>query len=263
MKAISLDATKAFQHPENKLRFVESHSSSSSLGLRPSREDTPPVDIKAVNIRLSLREREKPYDPHKGFVFGSAFPDEHVDILLNHEAGIRGVSRTHFAINFNWSDKSLYIQNMSRLGTILETGVSETCLYGDEKRPISSGNLIRAGYIVIQVVFPQRKSDDTYLRHLKHYRQEVIAATPRLEAIVRSDSTIETISESDFLSPIGAVGKGKHADVYQAVSVSGEYFAVKVFVKMDFDATIKHEIDIISAIDHVSTNSRKYRASLI
>ena len=100
LKAMSSEATAAFENPANKRRLVE-YQSPSSLGLRNRREDTPPVEIKVVKLCLSLRKRDNPFNPQKGFVFGSDSQNNQVDILLNNGAGIEGVSRMHFAINFN------------------------------------------------------------------------------------------------------------------------------------------------------------------
>lgn len=252
LKAMSNEAIAALENPANERRVIESQSSTSSLGLRRRREETPPVEMKTVNICLSLRKRDNPYNPQKGFVFGSDSQNEQVDIVLNHEDGIEGVSRMHFAINFNWNNSSLYIQNISRLGTILESGLSEICLKDNERKKISSGDIIRAGYVVLQVNIPQRVSTDAYYKHLQEYRKECSEAMPRLEALVEPDSSIRTKHESEYLSAMERVGRGAYADVFQAVSVSGAYFAVKIFKTKARNADIKREIKILSQIDHVS-----------
>ncbi len=127
LKVVSTESTSVFQHPHN-ARYSIKTATATEIS-RHYRDSTPPVKFREARLRLSLREREKPFNPQDGFVFGSGIDNERVDIMRHHIPGGAGVSRRHFSINFNCADKSLIVKNFSRLGTTVESSVGEkgTC----------------------------------------------------------------------------------------------------------------------------------------
>lgn len=132
---------------------------------------------------------------------------------------------------------------------------SEVVLEGTERRPLLLGDIIQVGYLIAEVLIPERSPRDAvaYAKHLEEYRKECVAAMPRIARLVLPDKTRVTIAESEQLKLVKCIGQGVSAAVHQAVSIAGEYFAVKIVnrsANQNRDK-IAREIKALSSANHV------------
>jgi hypothetical protein len=100
IKAIGQEAEEAFKLPSNKdhvVPVIEEETTKQSSNC----EGTP--FVRRPKPICALKLKPTPFDPVKGWMFGSD-DEEEVDFRLAN-SNATGISRQHFRINYNWTSK--------------------------------------------------------------------------------------------------------------------------------------------------------------
>jgi len=261
------DSREALEHPHNeRFAVTGAHVETES----ESRDSTPAVDFRDAQICLTLRDEGKPYSAEMGFTFGSDQKDE-IDVLLVSSIRQRklGISRLHFSINFNWYTGALLLKNYSKFGTDLESKViGKQHLDEGVTAPLSGGDFIRAGFIILQLWIDRGNEGNfelAYKRNWMKYREEADRATSCYGGSKRKGPPLITVTNDTDLSVVKQLGNGTFGEVYKAMDMAGHYYAVKVFhyklEKKDFMEA--RERALLCSAKHVRAHRRTVQALLI
>ena len=255
LTSVTKEARDAFELPQNRHRLLPSADKSESQ--QTLREDTPALDFSPATIQLTLADSDKPYDPVRGFTFGSDVDSEEISVLLHPVKSGGQISRLHFSINFNWTTRNLVVTDYSRFGTLINSHLhGHLNLEQGEAITIFTDDSIQAGLTVFRLRVPDRgEHQQAYDKNWEAYREECLAAFPRVDGLSLDDGSTITQEDSERLAYIEVVGNGRDGTVYKAVDPRGFYFAVKTFHNANDPSLaerIQREVDIVESLSHVS-----------
>jgi hypothetical protein len=259
IEAIGQKAEDAFKLPRNK-DYIVPVIEEETTGPSSNREGTP--FVRQPKRRCTLKLKDKPFDPVKGWRFGSD-DEEEVDFRLA-DSTATGVSRHQFLINYNWKWKSLVLTNTSqhftmmsspRIGRDVIVRGSNVILSNDETK-------VTAGMVSILIQIPARGDyQSKFDENLDAYLEELQAALPRLAGLTvrvpqRETPLVIHGKRSRFqyiIEKEGDLGRGQFGIVSRALDTStGDLYAVKKFVvTKDREKLINKELEIAQRISHV------------
>ncbi len=259
IEAIGQEAEDAFKLPRNKdyiVPVIEEEKTEPSS----NREGTP--FVRQPKPICALKLKDKPYDPVKGWRFGSD-DEEEVDFRLS-DSTRTGVSRHQFLINYNWKWKSLVLTNTSQHFTMMSSPTIGRDIIVRGSKVILSNEVtkVTVGMVSILIQSPVRGNHQSkFDENLASYLQELQASLPRLVGLTVRVSQRETplviygkrSRLSYTIEKEGDLGSGKFGIVSRALDTStGDFYAVKkFFAAKSRKKLISEEIKIAQRISHV------------
>jgi serine/threonine protein kinase len=264
LKAVSVEANDAFQFLSNKAYLIPNLKvKEQPLKRHTSREGTPLCEVERSICALDLIR--KPFDPAKGWVFGSD-NDEEVDFRLAKNSKT-GVSGQHFRISYNPQSKCLVLTNISKHHTLMSSPKIGDDLKVRESMVILSSEQteITAGAVTISLRVPNRKvQQPAFEKHLASYLQELQAALPRLPGLAleppqrdptQRETPLVVLGKRNRVPYIiekeGDLGAGSFGIVSRALDArTGDLYAAKKF--RHITPRVRMELDINEKISHVS-----------
>jgi serine/threonine protein kinase len=259
LRAVSVEADEAFQFSINKDYLVpDLEVKEHPIKRRTSREETPLVEVRKSVCALNLFR--KPFDPAKGWVFGSDDDDE-VDFRLA-KSSKTGVSGQHFRISYNGQSKCLVLTNISKYHTLMKSPKIGHDVKVRESMVILSSEetTISAGAVTFSLQIPRRGvHQSTFERHLAAYLRELQAALPRLAGLEvvppQRETPLVVLGKRNRVPYIiekeGDLGAGSYGIVSRALDArTGDLYAAKQF--RHITPKVRMELDINEKISHVS-----------
>lgn len=253
--ALRLDHNAEFVPSATFILDPDEDTEGDATGRSPSSRAPTPVVEEPPAIDLTLTLHDKPFDPLRGFVFGS--DADSCDVLLSIRPSREGISRRHFQIDYDWRNGSLMLTDISSVFTIVHSTPFGRQFLQKQSIPIHSGDIIQVALVRLEVFIPERNSHRAEYDQLwQMCRAERDAALPRIGNMVIHEPKSQTVVDSKRVGCLQRIGTGTSADVYRAVDCNGDIFAVKIFqanTLMSRRKYIDSEIQVLNDIKHVGS----------
>ena len=239
-------------HNRTRCRFQISHEE--EIGIQRKRQYATPES----DDQLYLTFSEKPFDPLKGFVFGS--DEDTCDILLSEGQGRDGISRRHFSIHFQWETRGLLLTDLSSTGTTVSSCFAGLVILEKKQIPILSGDHVQAGLARFRIAIPSENGRRAqYFESIEQFHRDCQNAVPHLNGLAVGPRDPKTFLDERKLGLLEELGRGLCGTVFKALDNRGRFYAVKIFnvskarhaKNQDPEQVILQEISNTTRLKHV------------